>query len=34
MITDAEGGPMVHPHVDVIFEGLADGGDFPRSKTN
>ena len=29
---DTEGGPIVHPHVDVIFEGLADGEYIPRSK--
>ncbi len=34
MITDAEGGPIVHPHVDVIFEGLADGKYIRRSKAN
>lgn len=31
---DTEGGPIVHPHVDVIFEGLADGEYIPRSKAN
>ncbi len=34
MIADTEGGPIVYPHVDVIFEGLTDGGYIPRSKAN
>lgn len=31
---DPQGDPIVHPHVDVIFEGLRDGEYVPRSKAN